>query len=69
MKPQESRFSAERLLEMAQVLYPTLSGSEQRKFVERCIVYSVQSTQELTQTLSSIEEVCVVFPLLAFLRV
>eukprot|EP00802_Teleaulax_amphioxeia_P016185 Tamp_16298.p1 GENE.Tamp_16298~~Tamp_16298.p1 ORF type:complete len:405 (-),score=58.39 Tamp_16298:259-1440(-) len=52
----ESRFSAERLLEMAQVLYPTLSGSEQRKFVERCIVYSVQSTQELTQTLSSIEE-------------
>jgi hypothetical protein len=69
MQTQESRFSAERLLEMAQVLYPTLSGSEQRKFVERCIVYSVQSTQELTQTLSSIEEVCVVFPLLAFLRV
>jgi len=69
MQTQESRFSAERLLEMAQVLYPTLSGSEQRKFVERCIVYSVQSTQELTQTLSSIEEVCVVFPLLAFLHV
>ena len=69
MQTQEARFSAERLLEMAQVLYPTLSGSEQRKFVERCIVYSVQSTQELTQTLSSIEEVCVVFPLLAFLRV
>ena len=69
MQTQESRFSAERLLEMAQVLYPTLSGSEQRKFVARCLVYSVQSTQELTQTLSSIEEVCVVSPLLAFLRV
>ena len=65
MKPQESRFSAERLLEIAQVLYPTLSGSEQHKFVERCIVYSVQSTQELTQTLSSIEEVCPVYSRLA----
>jgi hypothetical protein len=57
MEPQESRFSAERLLEIAQVEYPNFSRELQHKLVERCTVYSVQSTHELTKTLSSIDEV------------
>jgi hypothetical protein len=57
MEPQESRFSAERLLEIAQVEYPNFSRELQHKLVERCTVFSVQSTHELTQTLSSIDEV------------
>lgn len=61
MKPQESRFSAERLLEIAQAEYPHLSRQLQHKLVERCTVYSVQSTHELTKTLSSIDEVCAYF--------
>mmetsp|Transcript_52961 Transcript_52961/g.77593 ORF Transcript_52961/g.77593 Transcript_52961/m.77593 type:complete len:230 (-) Transcript_52961:810-1499(-) len=44
---------------MSQVLFPNLSVERRHKIAERCIVYTVQSTAELSQTLSQLQEVII----------
>ena len=54
---QESRFSPLRLREIASTLFPGLSQENLEKMADLCIVYKVQSTEELRQTLGQLEEV------------
>jgi hypothetical protein len=59
---QESRFSPDRLLEIASHLFPNLSQERLNKIAERCIVFTVQSTAELMTTLQQLEDVCSPYP-------
>jgi hypothetical protein len=54
---QEVRFNPDRLLEIAKAQFPNISRERRQEMAANCIVYTLKTTEELSRTLQSLEEV------------